>query len=250
MYESEIVFTLDTVCPWTYLAKKRLDAALSKYSSSSPPSAVHFTLRFAPYQLYPSMACETSEDKRAWYTREKFAGSDETMQKFETVMRAHGDGAGIAFDFGGVTAGTLDAHRVVYYFQGHGTGGDDDDDDDDVSDERREMAAKYGPRTASKIVDALYAAYFEQRKHPSSEETLLEACVLAGVEEGEARRVVRDKNVGLRDVQLRLRRVVADGVDSVPSVVIEGRKRDITLVGAKELVEYEKALATIARESV
>lgn len=40
-----------------------------------------------------------------------------------------------------------------------------------------------------------------------------------------------------------------NGVDSVPYIVFEGKKRDLTLIGAKEVEDYEKALAAIVKES-
>jgi predicted DsbA family dithiol-disulfide isomerase len=38
-------------------------------------------------------------------------------------------------------------------------------------------------------------------------------------------------------------------IDAVPTVVIEGRRRDLTLTGLKEVSEYIKAMETISKES-
>jgi predicted DsbA family dithiol-disulfide isomerase len=46
-----------------------------------------------------------------------------------------------------------------------------------------------------------------------------------------------------------IREQAGNGVDSVPYLVLEGKRRDLTLVGAKEVGEYEKALQTIVTES-
>jgi predicted DsbA family dithiol-disulfide isomerase len=46
-----------------------------------------------------------------------------------------------------------------------------------------------------------------------------------------------------------IREQAGNGVDSVPYIVFEGKRRDVTLVGAKEVEEYERALETIVRES-
>lgn len=37
VYDSTINFVLDTICPFTYLAKKRLDMALEQVRAKSPP---------------------------------------------------------------------------------------------------------------------------------------------------------------------------------------------------------------------
>ncbi len=42
---------------------------------------------------------------------------------------------------------------------------------------------------------------------------------------------------------------VGNGVDSVPHVLVEGKKRDITIQGANEVEEYVKALLQIVKES-
>lgn len=96
---------------------------------------------------------------------------------------------------------------------------------------------------------ALYSQYFENEMHPSQEKTLLAAARDAGVPETSARMVVEDKNDGLRDVQLLIREQIGNSVDSVPNITFEGKKRDLTLVGAKEVAEYTKALEQIAKES-
>lgn len=113
-YESIISFTLDTICPFTYLAKRRLDAALSQVRALNPP--VNFTVYYWPYQLFDD-APSTGEDKYEWYLREKYNGSEEQMKKYITLMTAYGAPDGIDFKFGGTIASTLDAHRVIQHFQ-------------------------------------------------------------------------------------------------------------------------------------
>lgn len=223
MYDSQITFTLDTVCPWTYLAKKRLDAALTQLPQDVQ-SKVNFTLKIAPYQLYPNFG--PPQDKYAWHRDTKYFGSEEKMGMFTTLMSQYGAEAGIQFKFGGEVADTLHAHRVIQVFQ-----------------------EADGSERANKLVNALYRMYFEEERNPSSEETLVAACVEAGVDEKEARRVVQDESEGLVDVKGLLRESVQNGIDSVPSIVFEGRRRDVTLVGAKEVGDYVKAMETIAKES-
>ncbi|KAJ4396527.1 hypothetical protein N0V93_000747 [Gnomoniopsis smithogilvyi] len=223
MYESQITFTLDTVCPWTYLGKKRLDTALSQIPEEVK-SNVTFTLKIAPYQLYPNFG--PPQDKHAWYRDTKFFGSEEKTAMFTELMGQHGTEAGIDFKFGGTVADTLHAHRVIQYFQ-----------------------EAEGPERANRLVNALYRMYFEEEKDPSSVETLVAACVEAGVDDKEARRVVEDESEGLVDVKGLLRESAQNGIDSVPHIVFEGRRRDLTVIGAKDVQDYIKAMETIAKES-
>jgi len=225
MYESTINFTLDTICPWTYLAKKRLDEALRIVRSTDASSKVTFTVAYQPYQLYPEASVE-GEDKYEWYKKSKYGDSEEKMKMYTTLMTAYGASAGITYKFGGTVANTLQAHRVIQHFQ-----------------------ESKGPETADKLVNALYRMYFEEERHPSSKETLVAACKEAGIGEGEARGVVDDEYEGLQDVKMKIREQAGNGIDSVPFVVVEGRRRDMTLQGAQEVGDYVKALEQVVKES-
>ena len=189
-------------------------------------SNVHFTLKFLPYQLYPNFPSGDGEDKYAWYRDEKYGGSEERMGMYTQLMSSYGEPIGIKFKFGGTIGNTLHAHRVVQYFQEHS-----------------------GAETADKLINSLYRMYFEEEKHPSKTETLVAACKEAGIDEAEARKIAEDETEGLADVKSAIRESGLNGIDSVPYITIEGRKRDITLVGAKEVEQYAKALQTVAKES-
>lgn len=225
MYDSSINFTLDTICPWTYLAKKRLDEALRRVCDTDASSKVNFTVKFMPYQLYPE-ASKEGEDKYEWYKKSKYGNSEDKMKMYTTLMTAYGVSAGINYKFGGTVANTLNAHRTIQHFQ-----------------------ESSGPEAANKIVNSLYRQYFEEEKHPSTDATLLEACKEAGVDEKEAKEVVGDESEGLMEVKSLIREQAGNGIDSVPFIIFEGRRRDITLQGAQEVEDYVKALNQIVKES-
>lgn len=140
-------------------------------------------------------------------------------------MKSLGEPEDISYNFGGFTGNTLQAHRIIQYFQ-----------------------EEKGAETANKLVDALYRRFFEEARHPAADDTLLESCIEAGIEKTEAEEVISDKEKGLRTVKERIRSVGMD-VDAVPVVSIEGKRRDLTLTGAKEAKDYVKALQTIIKES-
>jgi predicted DsbA family dithiol-disulfide isomerase len=181
------------------------------------------------------------------------------MQMYTTLMTAYGASAGISYKFGGTVANTLQAHRVIQFFQ-----------------------EGVGAEVADKLINSLYRQYFEEEKHPSSDETLLAACVgtppllfpspllsfshclkilagqwrqkvnkeaEAGIPEAEAKKVILDKDEGLRDTKMKIQEQASNGVDSVPFVVFEGKRRDITIQGANEVEDYVKALEKIVKES-
>ena len=203
----------------------RLDEALKRFRASDAGKDVTFTVKYFPYQLYPE-ASKEGEDRYEWYKKSRYGHSADKMKMYTTLMTAYGVSAGIDFKFGGTVANTMDAHRVIQHFQ-----------------------EEKGPETADKIINSLYSQFFENEQHPSTDDTLLKAITDAGVPESEAKPFIEDKSDGLMDTKMLIREQAGNGVDSVPYIVIEGKRRDITLVGAKEVEEYEKALAQIAKES-
>ena len=184
-----------------------------------------FTVKYLPYQLNPD-ASKEGEDKYEWYKKSKYGDSEDKMKMYVTLMTAYGVIAGINYKFGGTVANTMNAHRVIQHFQ-----------------------EEKGPEVADKIINSLYSQYFENEKHPSAEATLLKATTDAGIPESEAKPFIEDESEGMLDTKMLVREQAGNGVDSVPYVVFEGKRRDITLIGAKEVEEYEKALEQIVKES-
>jgi len=182
-------------------------------------------VKYLPYQLYPE-ATKDGEDKYAWYKKSRYGDSEEKMNMYTALMTAYGQSAGINFKFGGMVANTLNAHRVIQHFQ-----------------------ETKGPETADKIINSLYKQYFEEERHPSEEGTLMKACIDSGIHEDEAKLFLEDEDEGMMDVKILIREQAGNGIDSVPYVIIEGKRRDLTLVGAKDVDEYVKALEQVVKES-
>lgn len=144
------------------------------------------------------------------------------------VMTAYGASAGIQYKFGGTVANTLHAHRLIQHVQSHSSDGHE---------------------KADKLVTSLYHQYFEEEKHPSNHETLMQACKDAGIDEDEARKVVENENTGLDEVKEAILEQRVNGIDSVPMVLVEGRRRDFTYQGAREVEDYVKGLLQVVKES-
>jgi predicted DsbA family dithiol-disulfide isomerase len=194
--------------------------------AANPDSPVVFTVKLAPYQLYPDFST-TGEDKYEWYKKEKYNNSDQRMQMYSTYMMNLGKEDGIEFDFGGgLIANTLQAHRILQYLQN-----------------------RRSPAHALKAVESLYRQYFTERAHPSSPATLIKACIAGGLTSSEAQSLVGDEQEELVETKMAIREQVSNAVDSVPYVVFEGKKRDFTLIGAKSVGEYEKVFGQIVREA-
>ena len=77
----------------------------------------------------------------------------------------------------------------------------------------------------------------------------MKACVAAGLSEEEAKRVVADESEEAMETKMAFREQAGNGVDSVPYIVFEGKRRDLTLIGAKEVAKYVKTLEQVVKEA-
>ena len=118
----------------------------------------------------------------------------------------------IPIAFAGPTGNSFPAHRIIQQIQ-----------------------ESHGAEVTNKLVDALFRLYFAEGRHP-------------GEDEKEAKSLVENKSKGERKTKEDIRSIGMD-IDSVPTVIIEGRRRDLTLTGLKEASEYIKAMETIKKES-
>ena len=92
MSEPETIDVIsDVVCPWCYIGKRHLEAALSKLPVDERP-----LVRWHPFQLNPDLPA-AGVDRRS-YLEEKFGGAERASTIYDRV-RAAGREAGLARDF-------------------------------------------------------------------------------------------------------------------------------------------------------
>lgn len=182
----------DVVCPWCYIGKRHLDAALATLAEAGQPLP---TVRWHPYELNPDLPAE-GVDRRDYLER-KFGGAARAAQIYDRVRRA-GTQAGIAFDFERIALqpNTRDAHRLIAWAQ---TRGD-----------------------ATALVERLFRAYFIEGAFVGSPE------VLGGLaaEVGEDRDAAIDflsSETGRGEVVEAEERASQLGITGVPFFIVDGR---------------------------
>ena len=79
--------------------------------------------------------------------------------------------------------------------------------------------------------------YFENEKHPSSTKTLSTTTSTAGIPKSEAKTVIEDEYEGLQDVKMLIREQAGIVLIRYRYIVVERKRRDFTLQGAKEVRE-------------
>src|SRR5213083_2462456 len=84
----------DVVCPWCYIGKRKLEAALDELGRKD--SAAEASVRWHPFQLNPDLPPQGIPRKT--YLHAKFGGAARVAEIYARV-KAVGAEVGIAFDF-------------------------------------------------------------------------------------------------------------------------------------------------------
>jgi predicted DsbA family dithiol-disulfide isomerase len=186
----------DVICPWCFIAKRRLEKAIAAHEGP-------VKVRWLPFQLNPQLPKE-GVSRREYRTR-KF-GSWERSLELDGQVAAAGASEGIhlAFDRIQKTPNTLDAHRLIW------------------------LADREGVQDA--VVEALFRAYFSAGRDLSDRNTLLDVVAEAGLDRSEAE-VVLTRGGGQEAIREANELAGQVRVEGVPFFVINGV---IILSGAQQ----------------
>ncbi len=103
----------DVVCPWCYIGKRRLEAAVAS-------SGVPVELTWRSFQLDPTAPRESTEDVATYLGRKYGGGREAGLAMNERVSQvAAGDGLEYHLDVA-QRANTVDAHRLLHLAADHG----------------------------------------------------------------------------------------------------------------------------------
>jgi predicted DsbA family dithiol-disulfide isomerase len=96
----------DTICPWCYIGKRRLERALRLRPH------IAFDVRWRPFQLDPSTPAQGVDRKT--YIERKF-GSSENVRPIHAALIQAGEAEGIPFAFEKIarTPNTVNSHRLI-----------------------------------------------------------------------------------------------------------------------------------------
>ncbi len=97
----------DTVCPWCYIGKRRLEQALAQR-----PVDIDIHVSWRPFQLNPDIPAE-GRDRRV-YLAAKFGGDEQAKRIYQTIRDA-GNSVGLDFDFEAMDRqpNTVNSHRLI-----------------------------------------------------------------------------------------------------------------------------------------
>src|SRR5260370_27222530 len=206
----------DAICPWCWVAKRRLDSAIAALAPD-----VTATVTWRPFELNPEMP-KAGVDRRA-YRSAKF-GSWQHSQALDAQVAAAGRSDGLAFNHDKMerTPNTIDAHRLIW------------------------LAGQQGQQEA--VVEGLFAAYFNEGRDVGDQAVLADVGASAGLDHARILAMLASHE-GLAEVRSELQRAVSLGVSGVPTVLLDGVRLFSSAIRAELMEAKLREAAGIVRSS-
>jgi predicted DsbA family dithiol-disulfide isomerase len=188
MNRMKIEIYSDIICPWCYIGKRRMQAALKLLGKEFTPKIV-----WRPFQLNPDMPIEGMNRKT--YRTKKF-GSWERSLVMDSEVAATGKGLGIEFNYDKVlmTPNTLAGHRLSWWA------------------EKQHHQAH--------LTEALFRAYFTEGRDVGRHDVLAEIAAEVGLPHTEAIAFL-DSDAGKKEVEEQALKGLELGLQGVPFFVVD-----------------------------
>ncbi|MDE2579769.1 MAG: DsbA family oxidoreductase [Hyphomicrobiales bacterium] len=183
----DVIVVSDAVCPWCYVGKRNLEAALA----SAPDIAARIDWR--PFQLDASIP-RGGVDRKEYYAKKFGDRVPEIQKRLDDV----GASVGIPFAFDAIriSPNTLDAHRLIRW------------------------AASAGVQ--DKIVERLFRDFFVEGRDIGAADTLIAAARDCGMDEQLVARLLAS-DADAANVQGEIAEAQRLGVSGVPFFIFGGR---------------------------
>ncbi len=211
----------DVVCPWCFIGKRKLEAALKLPEASGLPP-VH--IRWHAFQLNPDLP--EAGVSRKQYLEDKFGGPERAAEIYARVGAA-GKAVGLSLNFDGIKqqANTLMAHALIAYAQNSAKNDADN-------------------TLGNAVKERLLNAYFVEGRFIGSLDVLVEIAVAAGLDGDAVRRHLSDpatrEAVSQADAQARRM-----GINGVPFFIFNQK---VAVSGAQDPQALLKAMQQAVAE--
>jgi predicted DsbA family dithiol-disulfide isomerase len=188
MTKLDIDVISDVVCPWCFLGKRKLDAAMKQVPN------FNYEVRWRPFQLDPTIPPEGKsrhDYMSAKFGPEKIAGIHARLEE-----AGREEGLPFAFNKISISPNTLDAHRLIRWAQGSGQ--------------------------QSALVERLFSLYFCEGADIGDRTVLLTAAEDAGLDAELFARLYAE-GVDIGPVREEISTAARMGVSGVPFFIFNGK---------------------------
>tara|TARA_Y100001935_G_scaffold72108_1_gene60211 strand:+ start:104 stop:739 length:636 start_codon:yes stop_codon:yes gene_type:complete len=192
----------DTVCPWCYIGKKRLETTLKKYTN------LEIKQTWRPFQLNPGMPPDGMD--RQEYLISKFGSADAAKTVYENIYEEGiKEGINFNFDLIDLTPNSFNSHRL--------------------------LALAYKQNIQESVLNSLFESYFINGKDIGDPNILLEIAVKHKIDAEEFKNYLSDQeNIEpLANEEIQARKM---GINSVPTFIIN---KQIVISGAQTSENFE-----------
>ncbi|KAL0483431.1 hypothetical protein AKO1_014766 [Acrasis kona] len=201
----------DTICPWCFVGKRRLESAIEEYKSLNPEAS--FEVKWHPYYLDPTSKIQVKMDRYV----QKFG--QERMEKMLPYMKNVAKQEGINMEYNGPIGPTQLSHRLINY------------------------AGSKSPELQDRVVERLFKEYFEINGNIFEIDPLLKISNELGLDEKEVKSALEGEE-GSREVDREVHKNQQRGITGVPFFTINNR---LHLSGAQEPSEFLRAFTRITK---
>jgi predicted DsbA family dithiol-disulfide isomerase len=200
----------DVICPWCFLGKRRLDAALAQLDD------IDVFVRWRPYMLDPTIPPEGLD--RQTYMLNKFG--PERLKTIHDPLIAAGEELGVPYDFDAITRtpNTLDAHRLIRWSH--------------TVERQHEMAER------------LFMAYWSEGQDVGDRDVLAACAGEAGINAAQIRELL-DTEQDVAETRAEIDHATKIGVTGVPTFILG---QSYALVGAQSPEVLVDAIGRVAKE--
>lgn len=185
----------DVVCPWCYIGKRQLEAALARWCAEHPQAPAP-VVRWHPFQLNPGFPPEGMA--RSDYLQRKFGSPDASAIYARVTAAARAVGLNPDFDRIARQPNTLRAHALIA------------------------AAGAVGEAAQERMVETLFEAYFLEGADLTARAVLAALGTRAGLSEARVAAAL-DDDAAAADAEQADAQARSLGVSGVPLFVIDGR---------------------------
>lgn len=204
----------DFVCPFCYIGKRRLEAALENFEHQNQVEVEYKSFELDPHaKVYHGISIHEA-------IANKYGISLEEAKKANDGIESQAESVGLAFDFENMKpTNTFDAHRLTKFAESIGKG--------------------------KLLTEKLLHAYFVEGQLLSDQDTLLTIATTIGVDSEKAKEILTNSELYSNEVREEEMRAHQYGATGVPFFVINGK---YAISGAQPIELFESALQQVWEE--
>ena len=201
----------DTVCPWCFVGKRRLERAIAQRPE------LDFEIHWHPFQLNPDVA-EAGVDRKSYY-HDKF-GDSERIAAMTSRLSTLGEALDIHFDFDAIEVqpNTQASHCLLALAEGPGQ---------------------------NDVKEAILSAFFEHGLDIGNVDVLCDIAESAGMDAAAVRDALENKRMQPQVTQ-RAESARSMGISGVPTFVFDGKH---AISGAQEETVFVEVFDRLSAEA-